>query len=51
LITGPLKRTGLDRFFGTKMDRSKIAEIQAMGEEIDRRLGPSASSTKLPGSD
>jgi hypothetical protein len=33
----------------TKMDRSKIAEIQAMVEEIERRRGP--SSTKLPGSD
>jgi hypothetical protein len=40
-----------DRFFGTKMDRSKIAEVQAMVEEIERRHGPSASSTKLPGSD
>jgi hypothetical protein len=40
-----------DRFFGTKMDRSKIAEIQVMVEEIERQRGPSASSTKLPGSD
>jgi hypothetical protein len=28
-----------DHFFGTKMDRGKIAEIQAMVDEIERRRG------------
>jgi hypothetical protein len=32
-----------DHFFGTKMDRSQIAVIQAMIEEIDRRGGLPAS--------
>jgi hypothetical protein len=27
-----------DRFFGTKMDRGKIVEIQAMVDEIEREL-------------
>jgi hypothetical protein len=40
-----------DRFFGTMMDRSKITELQAMVEEIDRRRGPPASSTKSARSD
>ncbi len=29
-----------DHFFGTRMDRSMIAEIQAMVDEIERRRPP-----------